>query len=73
MDICRGKVTAPSKDAADYQRWEAEDSIIMAWLINSMEQKIGRTYLFYKTAKKVWDAVQEIYSDLENTALVFWD
>ncbi|XP_052209404.1 uncharacterized protein LOC127812895 isoform X2 [Diospyros lotus] len=66
-----GEVTAPSKDAVDYQRWEAEDSIIMAWLINSMEQKIGRTYLFYKTAEEVWDVVQEIYSDLENTAQCF--
>ena len=43
----------------------------MAWLINSMEAKIGRTYLFYKTAKEVWDAVQKLYSDLENTAQCF--
>ena len=65
------EVTPPSKDATDYQRWETEYSIIMAWLINSMVQKISRTYLFYKTAKEVWDVVQEIYSDLKNTAQCF--
>ena len=66
-----GVVSTPPKDTTDYQRWEAENSIIMAWLINSMEPKIGRTYLFYKTAKEVWNDVQEIYSDLENTAQCF--
>lgn len=45
-----GAITAPSTTAADYSTWEAEKSIIMAWLINSMEPSIGRTYLFYQTA-----------------------
>lgn len=38
----------------------------LSWLINSMEPRIGRKYLFYHTAKEIWDAVQEIYSDLKN-------
>jgi len=66
-----GDVLPLAKDIVDYQRWEAENSINMAWLINSMEPKIGRTYLLYKTAKEVWDAVQEIYSDFENTVQCF--
>ena len=43
----------------------------MAWLINSMEPRIGRTYLFYKTAKEIWDSVQDMYSDLENSSQCF--
>ena len=43
----------------------------MAWLINLMELRIGRTYLFYKTMKEIWDTVQEMYSDLENTSQCF--
>ena len=54
-----------------YGIWEAENSIVMAWLVNSMEPKIGRTYLFYKTTQEIWEAVQEIYSDMENTAQSF--
>ena len=64
-------ISTPSKDTTDYQRWEVENSIIMAWLINSMEPKIGWIYLFYKTAKEVWVVVQEIYFDLENTTQCF--
>ena len=36
-----------------------------------MEPKIGRTYLFYKTAKEMWEAMQALYSDMENTAQCF--
>ncbi|KZV18555.1 hypothetical protein F511_16529, partial [Dorcoceras hygrometricum] len=41
------------------------------WLINSMEPPIGRTFLFLPTAREVWDAVRETYSDLENSSQVF--
>ena len=45
--------------------------MVMAWLINSMEAAIGQTYLFLPTAKDLWDAVQETYSDLGNAAQMF--
>lgn len=51
--------------------WEAENSIVMAWLVNSMEPRIERTYLFYKTTQEIWEVVQEIYSDMENTPQSF--
>lgn len=33
-----------------------------------MEPKVGQAYLFYKTAKDIWEAVPEMYSELENTS-----
>ncbi|KZV41970.1 hypothetical protein F511_19016 [Dorcoceras hygrometricum] len=45
--------------------------MVMAGLINSMEPSIGRTYLFLPTAKDIWDAVRETYSDLENSSQIF--
>ena len=44
--------------------------MVMAWLVNSLEPKIGRTYLFYKS-KQIWDMVKEMYSDLENSSQFF--
>ncbi|RVW39379.1 hypothetical protein CK203_096117 [Vitis vinifera] len=32
---------------------------------------IGRTFLFYKTTKEIWDAAKETFSDSENAAEVF--
>ena len=36
-----------------------------------MEPKIGKPYLFLPTAKAVWDAVRDTYSDLENSSKIF--
>lgn len=65
-DLPRPLATKPTLEA-----WELNNSIIMACLINSMEPRISRTYLLLKTAKDTWDAVQESYSDLENSSQVF--
>ena len=64
-------VAAPLETAPNYDTWEAKNSIVMAWPINSMEPNIGWTYMFHKTAKEIWEAIQEIYSDLENTSQCF--
>ncbi|KAG6467091.1 hypothetical protein ZIOFF_075100 [Zingiber officinale] len=45
--------------------------MVIAWLANPMEPSIGRTYLFLPTAKEVWEAVCETYSDLENSSQIF--
>ena len=63
-----GAVPKPNTNSTTYGVWEAENSIVMAWLVNFMEPKIGRTYLFYKIPKEIWEAAQEIYSNMENTA-----
>lgn len=65
MRYLTGETTQPDVDTLEYNTWDAENSIVMAWIINSMEPKIGRTYIFYKTTKEVWDAVQSLYSDME--------
>ena len=45
--------------------------MIMSWLTNSMEIDVGQTFLFYKTAKKIWDAAKETFSNNKNAIEVF--
>ncbi|KAK9214139.1 hypothetical protein WN944_006127 [Citrus x changshan-huyou] len=54
-----------------YPQWDAENSMVQAWLINSMDVDIGRTYLFLPSAKELWEAVTETYSNLGNAAQLF--
>ena len=61
----------PDIEVATYNIWDTKNSIVMVWLINLTEPKIGRTYLFYKMAKAIWEVVQEIYFDMENTTQCF--
>ena len=45
--------------------------MVMSWLINSMNTDIGENFLFYGTAKEIWDAARETYSNYENTSEIF--
>lgn len=63
-----GDIYTPASSDTNYKTWEAENSISMAWLINSMEPHVGRMYLFYKNAHEIWKAAEEMYSDFENTS-----
>lgn len=45
--------------------------MVMAWLINSMNNEIGENFLLYKTAKDIWDAAKVSYSSSENTSEIF--
>ncbi|GAV87971.1 UBN2_3 domain-containing protein, partial [Cephalotus follicularis] len=66
-----GKVQQPDVNDRTYENWELNNSIVMAWLINSMESHISCIYLFLRTAKAIWDAVNKNYSDFENASQVF--
>ena len=59
---------APTATNPTYKIWFAENSLVHVWLINSMEPKISRWYLFLKKAKDVWDIAQRMYSDLGNVS-----
>ena len=39
------------EDEMASQTWEAENSMVMVWLVNSIEPDIGQTNLFLSTAK----------------------
>ncbi|KAL6333893.1 hypothetical protein AAG906_039303 [Vitis piasezkii] len=66
-----GTIKKPSTDDPSYPSWEAQNSMVMAWLIHSMEDNIAETYILFPTAKRIWDAVTLAYSDLENSFQMF--
>ena len=63
--------TALAKNDVSYKTWFSKNNMIMSWLTNSIETDVGQTFLFYKTAKEIWDAAKEMFSDNENAVEVF--
>ncbi|ESR42004.1 hypothetical protein CICLE_v10013837mg, partial [Citrus x clementina] len=51
--------------------WRSENSMVTTWLINSMDSIIGKTFMYFKTARDVWEAIRETYSDLENQSQLY--
>ncbi|XP_024038874.1 uncharacterized protein LOC127898956 [Citrus sinensis] len=66
-----GEVTKPAAGDPSLPTWRSANSMVIVWLINSMEARIGKPYLFLSTAKAVWDAIRDTYSDLENSSQIF--
>ena len=48
-----------------------ENSMVMTWLVNSMEEDISSNYMCYHTAKELWDNINQMYSDLGNQSQVY--
>ena len=54
-----------------FEAWDEEDSMIMAWLWNSMTPEISNTCMFLATTKDIWDAIQQTYSKARDAAQVY--
>ncbi|RVW83269.1 Retrovirus-related Pol polyprotein from transposon RE1 [Vitis vinifera] len=61
----------PETTEPGFRKWKIENSMIMSWLINSMNNDIGENFLLFGTATDIWDAAKETYSSSENTSELF--
>ncbi|XP_073130873.1 uncharacterized protein [Henckelia pumila] len=66
-----GDLSSPKTTDPSYKTWTDENSIVLACLVNSMEPNISRRYLWFETAKDVWDAARMMYSDFGNASQIF--
>jgi len=67
-----GEVSKPAPNDLNLKTWISENSLVIAWLINSMEPAIGKPHLFLPITKGVWEAIRDMYSDLENSSQIFY-
>jgi len=66
-----GEKKEPALEDPSHPTWDAENSMVMTWLVNSMEEEISSNYMCYHTAKELWDNVNQMYSDLGNQFQVY--
>jgi hypothetical protein len=45
--------------------------MILTWLLHSMLPEISQGYLFFCTAREVWDATTHTYSKMENARQIY--
>lgn len=62
---------ALNKDNPKFAAWDEEDSLLMAWLWNSMMPDISDTCMFLSTAKEIWESVKQTYSKKGDVAQIY--
>ncbi|RVW63732.1 hypothetical protein CK203_052770 [Vitis vinifera] len=60
-------IKASAVDDPNYAIWDAENSMVMTWLVNSMEEDISSNYMCYPTAQELWenDNVTKYFNSLK--------
>ena len=53
MGYLTGEKKAPAVDDPNYAIWDAENSMVMTWLVNSMEEEISSNYMCYPTTQEL--------------------
>ena len=66
-----GDKVAPALEDSLYTTWDVENSMVMTWLMNSMNEEIGSNYMCYSTAKELLDNVNKMYFDFSNQSQVY--
>ncbi|KAJ9700568.1 hypothetical protein PVL29_006057 [Vitis rotundifolia] len=69
MGYLTGEKKAPAVDDPNYAIWDAENSMVMTWLVNSMKEDISSNYMCYPTAQELWE--NQMYSDLGNQSQIY--
>ncbi|PNY16264.1 hypothetical protein L195_g012979 [Trifolium pratense] len=67
-----GDMEKPDEGDFAYRQWKCENSLIILWLVNSMEPAIRKSFMFLSSAKEVWEAVRDTYSDIDNSYHIFF-
>lgn len=63
-----GSKKEPPADDPSHEDWESDNLTVMSWLLHSMQPTISEGLLFLRTAKEIWDTVQEMYSQRNSLA-----
>ena len=63
------KKEAPSVIDPNYV-WDAENFMVMSWLVNSIETEISQRFMFFWTAKEIWDVTNIAFSYMDNGSML---
>lgn len=71
MGYFTGEAKEPGKIGLSYAIWDAENSLVVAQLVNAMDEEINTSYMCYSTAKELWDNVNQMYANLRNYSQIY--
>ena len=71
MGYLTGEKKVLAVDDPNYAIQDAENSMVMTWLVNSMEEDINSNYMCYPTIQELWENVNQMYYDLGNQSQIF--
>ena len=66
-----GAAIKPEDGDPQCEVWDANNSIVMSWLVNSIIENIHNTCLYFTIAKELWDYLHLAYFDRDNSGQLY--
>lgn len=70
MSFVNGKCPKPDLALSTYAQWERCNSMVISWLLQSVEKDIAETLLYWNTAAELWEDLRMRFS-FQNCTRVF--
>lgn len=70
LEFVEGTLTKPSDDSAETEDWWMVNSMLVAWIFNTIELTLSSTVTYTETVKEFWDDLRHRFS-IGNGARVY--
>ena len=71
LGYINGHLPQPLSTYLFFRKWRTNNAIVKGWLINSMDPSLIRNFIWFPTAKMVWDSIATAYFDGSDTSQVY--
>ena len=71
LGYINGDLPQPSSTDPVFRKWRTNNAIVKGWLINLMDPSLIRNFIWFPTAKMVWDSIATAYFDGSDTSQVY--
>ena len=61
MGFVDGLVKRSKTSTVNAKAWDRVNNVVMGWLLSVIDEKIANTLQWLKTAKDIWDELEERY------------
>lgn len=64
VDYINGEIKPPTETeitSSKYQEWQMNDSLVLSWILHSIEPSISELFIYSETALDLWNSLKEMY------------
>lgn len=67
LSFVNGKKNKPKEDATDFDSWQKQDCMVMAWILGSISKDISTSFLYTSSSRELCKELEERYGEDKGT------
>lgn len=69
MAFVDGSLSKPASDSPDFKAWERCNTMVIGWIMTSVESSVAKSVMYYHTARDVWTNLEDRFGQSSSTQL----